>query len=154
MTTDTATIALTVGHIGLNVSDLDRSQAFYSDLFGWTPVHETREGDRRYAFLSDGKGLLITLWQQSSGEFSTSTPGLHHLAFQAASMDDVRAFESALRERGVPLEYDGIVAHSEGGTSGGVFFLDPDGIRLEISAPLDGPVGAAPTPGHATCGFF
>jgi catechol 2,3-dioxygenase-like lactoylglutathione lyase family enzyme len=27
------TIALTVGHVGLNVSDLDRSQAFYTGLF-------------------------------------------------------------------------------------------------------------------------
>ncbi len=151
---DMTTTALTVGHVGLNVSDLDRSQAFYSDLFGWTAVHETREDNRRYAFLSDGKGLLITLWQQSDGRFSTSTPGLHHLAFQVATMNEVRVFETKLRERGIPLEYDGIVPHAEGAQSGGVFFFDPDGIRLEISAPLDAPVGAAPTPGHATCGFF
>jgi catechol 2,3-dioxygenase-like lactoylglutathione lyase family enzyme len=148
------TIALTVGHVGLNVSDLDRSQAFYTGLFGWTPVHETRDGERRYAFLSDGKGLLITLWQQSDGNFSTSTPGLHHLAFQATSMDEVRAFETKLRERGVPLEYDGIVPHSESAQSGGIFFFDPDGIRLEVCAALDEPVGDVPTPGHATCGFF
>jgi catechol 2,3-dioxygenase-like lactoylglutathione lyase family enzyme len=140
---NTTTIALTVGHIGLNVSDLDRSQAFYTDLFGWTAVREVREGDRRFAFLSDGAGLFITLWQQSSGRFSTSTPGLHHLAFQAASMEEVRAFEARLRERGVPLEYDGIVPHGEGAPTGGLFFFDPDGIRLEIAAPFDAPAPEA-----------
>jgi lactoylglutathione lyase len=136
---DAGTIALTVGHIGLNVTDLDRSQAFYTDIFGWRTVRETREGDRKFAFLSDGQGLLITLWQQSTGQFSTSTPGLHHLAFQAATMDEVRVFETKLRERGVPLEYDGIVSHGEGARTGGLFFFDPDGIRLEIAAPFDEP---------------
>jgi catechol 2,3-dioxygenase-like lactoylglutathione lyase family enzyme len=136
------TIALTVGHIGLNVTDLDRSQAFYTDLFVWTTVRETREGDRKFAFLSDGQGLLITLWQQSSGQFSTSAPGLHHLAFQAATMGEVRVFEARLRERGVPLEYDGIVSHGEGARTGGLFFFDPDGIRLEIAAPFDEPTSS------------
>ncbi len=35
----------------------------------------------------------------------------------------------------VPFIYDGIVPHAEGAQSGGIFFEDPDGIRLEIYAP-------------------
>jgi hypothetical protein len=50
---------------------------------------------------------------------------------------------------------EGVVAHHEGAASGGIFFHDPDGTRLEISV-SDG-VGGARAPGDAsapTCGFF
>ena len=50
----------------------------------------------------------------------------------------------------VKLLYQGIVPHAEGAESGGVFFEDPDGIRLEIFSPtgagnLTAPVAGAPT---------
>ena len=38
----------------------------------------------------------------------------------------------ARARRGLRLYHDGIVPHSEGASSGGIFFEDPDGIRLEI----------------------
>ncbi|MES2462541.1 MAG: VOC family protein, partial [Armatimonadota bacterium] len=37
--------------------------------------------------------------------------------------------------------------------SGGLFFEDPDGTRLEIYAP-SGVEGTVPTSGAPTCGFF
>lgn len=43
--------------------------------------------------------------------------------------------------------------HREGAQSGGIFFEDPDGTRLEIYA-KDGASGAAPVTGAPTCGFF
>ncbi|MEV5257368.1 VOC family protein [Streptomyces anulatus] len=38
--------------------------------------------------------------------------------------------------------------------SGGIFFSDPDGIRLEIYAPTGADPADAPTSGAPTCGFF
>ena len=64
------------------------------------------------------------------------------------------AGRTALRAIGARVHHDGIVAHAEGADSGGLFFEDPDGIRLEIFAPRG--VAGAPAP-HAdgpTCGFF
>ena len=142
-----------VGHVGLNVSDLDRSKAFYADLLGLETVHETRENGRDYAFLI-GNGLFLTLWQQSAGEFSPATPGLHHLAFEVESVEAVAEFEAKLRAANVPQIYDGIVSHGEGMDSGGVYFLDPDGIRLEVYTGSGVADFAVPTPGAASCGFF
>jgi lactoylglutathione lyase len=51
------------------------------------------------------------------------------------------------------MHHDGVVAHAEGSASGGVFFTDPDGIRLEIYAPT-GSEGHAPHQDGPTCGFF
>ena len=76
-------------------------------------------------------GLLLTLWAQSDGAFSTQTPGLHHLSFEVDSVADVRAVEERVRETGLRLYHDGIVPHSEGASSGGLFFEDPDGRLIE-----------------------
>lgn len=51
--TTATTQGLQTGHIGLNVTDLDRSTRFYRDVFEFTPLDESREEGRRFAFLSD-----------------------------------------------------------------------------------------------------
>ncbi|MBG0827883.1 VOC family protein [Planomonospora sp. ID67723] len=142
------------GHVGLNVSDLDTSRDFYREVFGFEVVGESSEEGRRYAFLGLDGTLVLTLWQQSEGRFATALPGLHHLSFQVPDIEAVRRAETVIRELGAAIHHDGVVAHGEGASSGGVFFEDPDGIRLEIYAPtgagdLLAPAGAAPT-----CGFF
>src|SRR5689334_5710165 len=114
--------ALATGHVGLNVADLDRSIDFYAQVFGWD-VQSRGDG---FAFLGDDARLIVTLWQQSEGAFSTRTPGLHHLSFEVDSVEDVSAIEARVREAGVRLYHDGIVPHGEGASSGGVFFEDPD----------------------------
>jgi lactoylglutathione lyase len=142
------------GHIGLNVSDLDRSKNFYQRVFGFEVVGESQEDGRRFVFLSEGRKLVLTLWQQGEGRFDKQRPGLHHLSFQVATIEDVKQAEQKLRELQVPLFYDGIVPHAEGAESGGIFFEDPDGIRLEIYAPTGAAHRTAPTPGAPSCGFF
>jgi catechol 2,3-dioxygenase-like lactoylglutathione lyase family enzyme len=145
---------LATGHIGLNVSDLDRSVDFYRRALGFEQLAASADDQRRWAFLgADGK-LVVTLWEQSDGAFSTETPGLHHLSFQVDSIDRVRAVERVLRELSVAFAHDGVVAHGEGVASGGIFFTDPDGIRLEVYAPSGAESAPAPSGAAPTCGFF
>ena len=50
--------------------------------------------------------------------------------------------------------YDKIVSHAEGANSGGIFFLDPDSVRLEVCV-ADGLHKCEPgTNEDASCGFF
>ncbi|HEX6353073.1 VOC family protein [Actinophytocola sp.] len=145
--------ALRTGHIGLNVTDLGRSIAFYRTVFDFDVLGEQTEGDRRYAFLGRDGALVVTLWEQSGGRFATDLPGLHHLSFEVPDIEAVHRAETTLRDLGVALVHDGIVPHGEGASSGGVFFTDPDGVRLEIYAPTGAESAKAPT-GSPTCGFF
>lgn len=62
--------------------------------------------------------------------------------------------EAALKELGVTFAHDGVVAHGEGAASGGIFFTDLDGIRLEIYAPGGAESAPAPSGTAPTCGFF
>jgi lactoylglutathione lyase len=143
------------GHVGLNVPDVARALPFYSGVFGWDVLGESDDPAKRFAFLGDGDGIVVTLWEQSGGAFATDRPGLHHLAFAVGSIDEVEAAEARVRELGGTVQHGGIVPHSENAGSGGIFFTDPDGIRLEIYAG-DGAQahGTAPAGAAPTCGFF
>lgn len=156
-------MALRTGHVGINVTDLQRSKAFYLEVFGLEELAESTEDGRRFAFLGNPDvesddlldKLAITLWEQASGTFSPTAPGLHHLAFHVASVDDVERVRGEVNRLGAQVLYGGeVVPHSEDFESGGIFFLDPDGTRLEVCAPVGvarehAVAGAAPS-----CGFF
>jgi catechol 2,3-dioxygenase-like lactoylglutathione lyase family enzyme len=142
------------GHIGLNVSDLDRSIDFYREVFGFELFGSQHDGERKYAFLGSEGILQVTLWQQGKGEFATDLPGLHHLSFEAPDIEFVQRIEATLKRLGATLFHDGIVPHGEGASSGGVFFADPDGIRLELYAPSGADTAPAPVKDAPTCGFF
>ncbi|WP_418957070.1 VOC family protein [Streptomyces tritici] len=145
---------LRTGHVGINVTDLGRALGFYGEVLGFAVLAEGKEDGRRFAFLGQGGALTVALWEQAEGAYDQDRAGLHHLAFEAESMDRVRAAEAALKERGVTFAYEGVVAHGEGAPSGGIFFHDPDGTRLEIYAPQGAEGAEAPTPDAPTCGFF
>ena len=139
------------GHIGISVTDLTVSSAFYREAFGFELVAE--DPARGHCFLGSGDQVVLTLWQQADQPFTRERAGLHHLAFEVDSLADVVAAEGRVKALGARFVHDGVVAHAEGAVSGGIFFLDPDGTRLEIYAPAgveaEAPHGEAPT-----CGFF
>ena len=144
-------------HIGINVTNLERSRDFYGEVFGLSDMGGSGGGSdaapRRFAFLGDGTNIVLTLWEQSEGRFENNRPGLHHLSFKVPSIDHVREAEKKLLLRGATFAYEGIVPHAEGAQSGGIFFEDPDGSRLEIFAPVGAGEQKAPGEGP-TCGFF
>lgn len=145
----------TPGHVGLNVTDLERARDFYEAVFGFERLQESQDPERRWTFLGEDGQVVLTLWQQSDGRFPVDRPGLHHLAFEVADIGAVRAAEERVRAAGATLLHGGVVPHGEGASSGGIFFEDPDGVRLEIYAPA-GADGERPAPDATapTCGFF
>ncbi len=59
------------------------------------------------------------------------SPGLHHVAWQAASRADVDALHAVLTRIGAKV-LDGPALYPEyGSTYYAVFFADPDGLKLE-----------------------
>ncbi len=145
---------LKTGHIGLNVSDVARSSEFYRRVLGLEILGESSEEGRQFVFLGAGETLMLTLWQQSAGRFSTAQPGLHHLSFQVENLDAVREVQARVRDLGAKFLYDDIVPHAEGAPSGGIFFEDPDGIRLEVFTPSGVGTTEAPSGEAPSCGFF
>lgn len=119
-----------IDHISIRVGGFEKSKAFYDKLFeflgfkvldeyadskGWT------NGKTRYWIgQADAEG-------QAHG-YRIGDIGLHHYAFELRSRADVDALQAFVRELGATIVdpadeyYDDYYA---------VFFLDPDGIKLE-----------------------
>lgn len=144
MTTSTHNQTFQTGHVGLNVSGLDRSKRFYTEAFGLQILGESHAGESRFVFLGRGGALVLTLWEQSDGRFEKGLPGLHHLSFQVETIEEVKRVEQRLKALNARFVYDGIAPHAEGKDSGGIFFEDPDGIRLEVFSPTGAGAYAAP----------
>jgi lactoylglutathione lyase len=142
------------GPVGLSVTDLDRSLAFYQEILDLELIQAADHAGQRFAFLGAGGQLFLTLWQQSRDAFEPRHAGLHHLALQLPTLDAVEAVEARLRARGATPRYDGVVPHREGGDSAALFFTDPDGIRLEVYSPTGAAGRVAPVAGAPSCGFF
>jgi lactoylglutathione lyase len=147
-------LTTTTGHVGIGVTNIPRSKAFYQAIFGYDVMMEGSETDKHFVFLGAEGKLVLTLWQQAKSAFDGTTSGLHHLSFQVNSIDEVREAERRVRDAGSKLYHDGIVSHGEGMSSGGIFFEDPDGTRLEVYAPLGAGNHGAPSGTAPTCGFF
>ncbi|WP_072682654.1 VOC family protein [Arcobacter sp. LA11] len=143
-----------VGHIGINVRDIEVSKKFYINLFDFEIIAESKEKDKKYVFLGNNGELLITLWEQSNKEFSKTTAGLHHLAFVLKDLDELKVFEEKIEKFNIEKIYDTVVSHREGAESGGLFFLDPDRTRLEVYVTKGAHTCKPASDDSPSCGFF
>lgn len=139
--------------VGRQVGDLPRSTAFYRAVFGFDVLAERADGDRR----SPSSARRARWCSRSGSRARARSPPTARGCTTSRSRWPTstpcggRGHAEGL---GVAFAYDGIVPHGEGASSGGVFFTDPDRIRLEVYAPTGADVAPAPVPAAPTCGFF
>ena len=123
-----------VSHISLTVTDLERSERWYCDVFGLVRVFEERsEGHEFVVLIHPGTKLMIGLHIHGSNDGSPCSEfdtGLDHIGFHAAGRADLEAWIRIFEERGV--QYTPIVEVSYGQV---LSFRDPDNIPLEFFAP-------------------
>ncbi|MFD9670150.1 VOC family protein [Rhodococcus sp. NPDC059968] len=149
-----APIRAVTGHVGINVTDLARSIDFYQAVFAVEVIASGKDSGRPWAFLGREGALILTLWQQSEGRFRPHAPGLHHLSFEVPTLAEVESSVRLLNSLEIPMLYESILPHAEGSSSGGVFFADPDGTRLEIFTNDGVQHLSALEHGEPSCGFF
>jgi lactoylglutathione lyase len=123
---------LTVHHVGVNVTDLERSTAFYEALgFARAATFGPPDGSRTIVQMVNGDGM-IELFGYAAGATPHPAPGepvagLKHIGLRTA---DVRATLAELHGLGlVPAD----VPVNETGTGITMAFItDPDGTSIEI----------------------
>ena len=142
------TFALSANHVGLTVSDLARSIAFYRDLLGFNVGYERGEVTAEYmprlvgipgARLKiaglDLPGLHLDLIEYLAPKGAalagpTSNVGNIHIGF---TVDDLWTAYRSLSAAGVRFKSEP-VSPTTGPNKGGwaIYFVDPDGVTLEM----------------------
>lgn len=119
-----------IDHLVIRVSDFEKSKAFYGRLFGFLGFEVL--GDYGDAIgWTNGKTRFWIGEADAEGKkhkYRIGDIGFHHYAFELRSRQDVDDLEAFLKREKVEIVdpadeyYDDYYA---------VFFLDPDGLKLE-----------------------
>ena len=122
-----------ITHVAVTVSDIARSEAWYTKVLGVEPVLDEDTGPFRHIVYAIGNtlfGLHDFPDLTTKDAFEERRPGLDHIAFGCATRSELVEWAARLDELGV--------AHGEivdAGYGSGLSFRDPDNIALELFAP-------------------
>lgn len=124
-----------IGHVVLNVTDLERSVAFYTQVLGLRvsdvyPPSMMPGGMVFLRFNTDHHGIALV----GAAAAPSSGAELHHVAFEVSSLDEVIRARDHLRAHNATIDFEG---RRRAGVQIAVEFRDPDGHRLEIYWGLD-----------------
>jgi len=116
-----------IDHISIRVSDYEKSKAFYGKLFRFLGFEISDDYGDTIGWTNGSTRYWIAKAEHKS-RHRIGTVGIHHYAFELRKRADVDALQKFLEKEKVRIVdpadeyYDDYYA---------VFFLDPDGIKLE-----------------------
>jgi glyoxylase I family protein len=124
-----------IDHIYITVSELARSEPFYDrvlrDALGFRKNSFTLAGDPHIQYYNRHFGYVLRP-AKVAGTHEPYAPGLHHFCLRVDSVADVHAVAEQLRASGIDAtEATAYPQYAADYTA--TFFIDPDGIRLEVT---------------------
>ena len=124
-----------IGHVVLNVADIERSVRFYTEVLGFkvSDVYPDEMVPGGMVFMrcnADHHGVALV----GSMKERSHNIELNHVAFEVGTLDEVLRARDHLRRHGAQIDFEG---RRRAGVQIAVEFRDPDGHRLEIYWGLD-----------------
>ena len=116
-----------IDHISIRVSNYEKSKAFYGRLFEFLGFEISDEYPNTIGW-TNGKTRYWIAPAEGGKKHRIGDVGLHHYAFELRNRRDVDALQAFLEKEKVKI-VDPADEYYEDYYA--VFFLDPDGIKLE-----------------------
>lgn len=123
-----------LGHLVYQVSDLERSVRFWTQVMGFK---ETERNSLGMVFLRcNSDHHAIGLVPCPGGERPAHDAGMaiEHLAMEVESLESLVAMREYLIANGIPIRFEG---RKGAGCNYSINFLDPDGYEFEIYTRMD-----------------
>ena len=123
-----------LGHQTFQVSDVERSVRFWTQVMGFEEVERNEGGAVFLRFGPDHHSIAIA--QGAAKPRATSEEGLNtgHLAFEVENTDVLLATRDFLKENGIPIVFEG---RKGPGCNISLHLMDPDGYEFELYCSLD-----------------
>jgi catechol-2,3-dioxygenase len=119
-----------LNHVVLYVRDVERSKAFYQEVFGFNELFgiegraaflqapgSTNDHDLGIFAIGDGAG---------ASEAGRRTVGMYHVAWEVSTLNELAGIREELSQRG------NLVGMSNHGTTKSLYGVDPDGLEFEV----------------------
>jgi catechol 2,3-dioxygenase-like lactoylglutathione lyase family enzyme len=116
-----------IDHISIRVSNYEKSKAFYGRLFEFLGFEISDEYPSTIGW-TNGKTRYWIAPAEGRKKYRIGDVGLHHYAFELRNRKDVDALQAFLKDERVRI-VDPADEYYEDYYA--VFFLDPDGLKLE-----------------------
>ena len=117
-----------LGHVVLQVGDLERSERFYTEVLGLAVAARMDEPATTFFTLGNHHDFAISAIGPDAAAPSPKSPGLAHVAFKVGDCtDDLRRVKAGLDARGTE-----IVFMADHAVSQSIYVTDPDGNWIEL----------------------
>lgn len=122
-------------HVEIYVSDLAKSTEFWGWLLEELGYRLFQSWGQGRSWILDSTYIVLVQTEERYLDipYHRCRTGLNHLAFHARSREHIDELIEKLISRGVSLLYQD--KHPYAGGNYGVFFEDPDRIKIELVAP-------------------
>jgi catechol 2,3-dioxygenase-like lactoylglutathione lyase family enzyme len=124
-----------LGHIVLQVRDVERSVKFYTEVLNFRVSDRQETGGTFLTAVGDHHTIgLFPSAGANAEKPAEDAVRLHHFAMQVGSLEELFDVRAYLLDRKIPLVFQG--RRRLGGHSS-VEFLDPDGYHVELFCDMD-----------------
>ena len=123
-----------LGHLTFQVSDVERTVRFWTQVMGFEEVERNDKGIVFLRFGPDHHSIGIA--QGVANRRATSEEGLNtgHLAFEVENIGVLFATRDFLKENNIPIVFEG---RKGPGCNISVHLMDPDGYEFELYCNMD-----------------
>ena len=124
-----------LSHVEVYVKDIKPTLEFWGWLLGELGYKPFQQWESGASFILGETYIVFVQAEQRFCDipYHRCRPGLNHLAFQAGSREFVDEITQKLRAKGVTILYQDRHPFAGGKDCYGVFFEDPDRMKVEIT---------------------